>query len=93
MIYEIVYGKKFRKQFRRLTKSGFFNRERAAEAFKILADGEKLDDIYRDHALTGDMAEYREFHLSGDLIVVYKVNQMTKVLIFWRIGNHANVFE
>jgi mRNA interferase YafQ len=44
-----------------------------------------------DHSLKGNFAGYREFHVSGDLLVVYMVEDETLKLI--RIGSHSEVFS
>jgi mRNA interferase YafQ len=44
-----------------------------------------------DHSLKGEYVEYREFHISGDLLVIYKVEN--DVLQLLRIGTHAQLFK
>ena len=44
-----------------------------------------------DHALKRDYTRYREFHISGDLLVIYMVEEKTLKLI--RIGSHSEVFN
>jgi len=44
----------------------------------------------RDHSLAGGYNAYREFHVSGDLLVVYKIENTTLQLI--RIGTHSQLF-
>jgi len=43
-----------------------------------------------DHSLKGDYRKYREFHISGDLLIIYKVEEDVLKLI--RIGSHAQLF-
>jgi mRNA interferase YafQ len=44
-----------------------------------------------DHSLQGNYVAYREFHISGDLLVVYKIEDA--VLKLTRIGTHAQLFK
>jgi mRNA interferase YafQ len=44
-----------------------------------------------DHALKGNYREYREFHISGDLLVIYCVEAETLKLV--RIGSHSELFD
>ncbi len=44
-----------------------------------------------DHSLKGNYQKYREFHISGDLLVIYNIEDETLKLI--RIGSHAKLFE
>lgn len=55
----------FRKDFRRMVKQG----RDALELFEVidkLANGEALDEKYRDHALSGDWEGFRECHVRPD---------------------------
>ncbi len=44
-----------------------------------------------DHPLKGDFIDYREFHLSGDVLIIYKIN--IEQLILFRLGSHSQVFK
>ena len=52
---------------------------------------ESLPIEAHDHSLQGNYIEYREFHISGDLLVVYKIED--GVLKLTRIGTHAQLFK
>ena len=45
----------------------------------------------KDHELKGNWQGYREFHISGDLLLIYKIEN--KILYLVRIGSHAQLFE
>ena len=45
----------------------------------------------KDHQLKGKFTDYREFHVSGDLLVVYRVLNDTLQLV--RIGSHSEIFK
>jgi len=44
-----------------------------------------------NHSLKGDYMGYYEFHISGDVLVVYKIKNNELWLI--RIGSHNEVFK
>ncbi len=44
-----------------------------------------------DHPLKGNFQNYKEFHISGDLLVIYTIEENYLKLI--RIGTHAQLFE
>lgn len=44
-----------------------------------------------DHNLKGKFSDYREFHISGDLLVIYIIEDGYLKLL--RIGTHAQLFE
>jgi len=47
-----------------------------------------------DHPLGGDMAGYRECHVGGDFLLVYKLDDSGKhgLVVFVRTGTHAKLF-
>ncbi|CAA6805534.1 MAG: Unknown protein [uncultured Sulfurovum sp.] len=45
----------------------------------------------RDHSLNGTWHDYRELHISGDLLLVYKIEMGTVYLA--RIGTHSQIFN
>jgi mRNA interferase YafQ len=45
----------------------------------------------RDHSLSGNWNDYRELHVSGDLLLVYKIEMGTLYLA--RIGTHSQLFN
>ena len=56
-----------------------------------LLEGKPLPSEALDHPLKGEWSSYREFHVSGDLLVIYKISQDT--LFLARIGSHSQLFE
>ena len=53
--------------------------------------GFRSDTSYRDHALSGKWAGYRECHIKPDLLLIYrKVN--TDTLRLARLGSHSELF-
>ena len=89
---EVLYGKKFVKSYKRISRSGNFSKGELETLVDFLSKSMKLPDKYHDHALSGDFLGMREFHLRGDLIVVYKIENDDNQVIFVDIGNHPNVF-
>ncbi|MFZ1234172.1 MAG: type II toxin-antitoxin system YafQ family toxin [Thiofilum sp.] len=39
----------------------------------VLRKGELLPEEARDHALLGEWSDFREFHVGGDMLVIYRV--------------------
>ncbi len=90
---EIRETKQFKKQFKRVARSGDFDMALFHAVLNVLARGESLDVRYRDHQLSGDMKESRECHLKGDLLLVYKIRKEILVLSLVGIGNHSELFD
>ncbi|WP_368031408.1 type II toxin-antitoxin system YafQ family toxin [Arcobacter sp. s6] len=57
----------------------------------LLLKNEELPQEARDHFLTGDGKDTKEFHISGDLLVIYMINDNTLQLL--RIGTHSQLFK
>lgn len=81
---------RFKKSLRRISKSGSFDRKKLGKVVDVLSREEKLDRIYKDHSLTGALAEYRECHIEFDMLLIYKKELGNLVLV--NIGSHPDLF-
>lgn len=52
---------------------------------------ESLPSEAHDHILKGEFLSFREFHISGDLLVIYKVEDGVLKLV--RMGTHSQLFK
>lgn len=93
-MYTIVYSKSFKKNFRKILKSGKYkNIEKDLERVLIVfQSGKLLDKKYKDHSLQGEFVGYKEFHLLPDLLIVYKIEKNKMILILVEIGSHSYLF-
>jgi mRNA interferase YafQ len=69
--------------------------QRLKEAMALLAaNNGPLSPEWKDHALTGKFEGYRECHAKGDLLLVYKIEQQSKleVVVFTMAGTHSELF-
>lgn len=57
----------------------------------LLFNNEELPQDAKDHALLGEWEDTREFHISGDVLVIYRIDINTLELL--RIGTHAQLFK
>ena len=82
------------KEFSKSIKSAKLNPTNTAKLFmfiSLLLNEEELPVRARDHDLTGNYKDTREFHISGDLLVVYRVEANTLELL--KIGTHSQLFK
>ncbi|MEI9479707.1 MAG: type II toxin-antitoxin system YafQ family toxin, partial [Deltaproteobacteria bacterium] len=63
--------------------------EKLKSVIRSLVRGEKLDQIYRDHKLTGNYYGCRDCHMESDWLLIYKYDEETLFLI--RTGTHSNL--
>ena len=54
-------------------------------------EGKTLPAELRDHELLGEHKGFREFHLGGDILLIYTV--VDDVLYLQRIGTHSQLFK
>lgn len=56
-----------------------------------LLKNEVLPAESKDHALQGKWQDFREFHLGGDTLVIYTIDDSRVCLT--RLGSHAQLFK
>jgi mRNA interferase YafQ len=93
-MYRIIYTKNFSKSLKKINSSvGGKKIIKELELFlNILVLGKKIPENYKDHQLQGDLSEYRECHIRGDVLVVYKKEEGLLILTLIDIGSHSYLF-
>lgn len=71
---EIVLSNQFKKDLK-LAKKRVCKIDRLRNVVNALASGQKLEEKYRDHGLTGKYKGFRECHVEADWLLVYRINQ------------------
>jgi len=56
-----------------------------------LSTQQSLPAEAKDHSLSGEWNDFREFHISGDVLVIYQIEN--KVIKLVRIGAHSQLFK
>ncbi len=86
---QIKRHKQFVKDFKknRLTDGQF---DKLITYLNALKKGQTLPAESKDHALVGNFSDCREFHLGGDLLVIYLIQN--KEITLLRLGTHAQLF-
>lgn len=88
---QITRSNKFLKDLKLAIKRGF-DIQKLSEVVGILASGEKLDVKYKDHALLGKYADFRECHIEPDWLLIYRVDDEELELFLLRTGTHSDLF-
>jgi mRNA interferase YafQ len=94
-MYYIVFSKEYKKSLKKLKESGTLKAKIVSdleEAIDTIASGHRLPIEYRDHQLTGELKEYRECHIKGDLLLQYQLRKNELILILVDIGTHSYLF-
>ena len=62
----------------------------------LIANDAPLGPERRDHALKGSWAHYRECHIGGDFLLIYRIDDTDRPsgsIYFARAGTHVELFE
>jgi len=81
------FKKDFAKHFKTMQDKHF---QSFIDAISILANGKELPAQYKDHQLKGNFFKFREFHIGGDLLVMYAIED--DIVYLLRIGTHSELF-
>lgn len=57
----------------------------------LLCEGKALPQEANDHALKGTWLGFREFHIGGDTLVIYKIYDDNTLKLI-RLGSHSQLF-
>ena len=92
--YEIKGLTTFKKQLKKVIKQGK-DINKLIDVLKVLANGEKLDSKYKDHALINNKyyKDCRECHIEPDWLLVYKYNNDELILFMIETGSHSELFN
>lgn len=89
-MYEIFRTSSFKKDYKKLSTA---DKEILKEVVILLANGETLDQKYKDHNLIGNYLGCRECHLKPDLLLIYRIENEILELALTRVGSHSKLFK
>jgi len=89
-MYEIFRTKSFKKDYKKLTKN---EKDLVKNIIIKLANGETLEEKYKDHKLIGDYIGCRECHIKPDLLLIYRYDNDILELALVRTGSHSELFR
>lgn len=89
---ELHTTSKFRKDYKRIKKRGYDLALFEAVLEKLL-NQKPLEAKYKDHALTGSYAGFRECHIQPDWLFIYAIEKDQLVLVAAGTGTHADLFN
>lgn len=93
MIKSIVRTPHFKRDYKALLKKHYDMRLFEAALRALVAQNTSLLlSHYKDHALKGEWSGYRELHVSGDWLLVYRIEAEKLQLVLTRTGSHDDLF-
>jgi mRNA interferase YafQ len=91
MKYTVKTTTRFVKDYKLTEKRGW-DISLLDNVIKLLANGEKLPERYKDHALTGNWKGHRDCHIQDDWVLIYRIDGNTLILTLTRTGTHSDLF-
>lgn len=88
---DIVLSNQFKKDLKRMARRKV-KIDLLENVVNKLANGEKPDERYCDHELSGNYIGFRECHIKPDWLLVYKINNNELYLFLSRTGSHSDLF-
>ena len=89
-MYSIFRATSFKRDYKKLT---IIEQEALKDVIKILANGDRLDEKYKDHKLMGNYLGCRECHIKPDLLLIYRIDDNILELALVRAGSHSKLFK
>ena len=89
-MYSIFRVSSFKKDYKKLTTQ---EKEALKTVITTLANGNTLEEQYKDHKLIGNYLGCRECHIKPDLLLIYKIDNDILELALVRTGNHSKLFK
>lgn len=90
-MYRIVYTNRMKRDVRRAKKRGK-DMAKLIDVLSLLQRGQPLPDRHRDHALGGDLRDFRECHIEPDWLLMYQFFEDRLILSAAATGTHADLF-
>lgn len=90
-MYQPVTTNKFDRELLRVSRRGK-DLSKIQRIMNMLAAGKVLPPRNKDHSLVGNFVERRECHIEPDWLLIYKIDEKNKKIVFERTGSHSDLF-
>ena len=90
MKYKLFKTNVFKRSYKKLQLTDIQDQAFIDVVYKLL-HSMVLEKRYRDHALKGEYASFRECHVKPDLLLIYKIDGDLLKLV--DIGTHSELFD
>jgi mRNA interferase YafQ len=87
---KLFRAKTFKKDYQKLKMSDN-QYAKYIKYLSLLLEGKALPLEAMDHNLIGNYSGFKEFHIGGDLLVVYYIED--NIIRLTRIGTHSQIFK
>lgn len=91
-MYQVKFTTAYKKAYKLMKKRGM-DISLLDEVVDLLRQGRHLEERYRDHGLTGDLAGFRECHIKPDWLLIYLIENDILTLTLIDTGSHSDLFR
>lgn len=91
MSFSVIWTTQFKRDYKKASKRNL-PIELLDDIIRKLAEGEKLPEKNRDHALPVNWVGFRECNILPDWLLIYRVEVDILVLTLARTGTHGDLF-
>ena len=91
MSLSVIWTTQFKKDYKKASKRNL-PMDLLDDMIRKLAEGKKLPEKNRDHALSGNWAGFRECHILPDRLLIYRIEADILVLTLARTGTPGDLF-
>jgi len=91
-MYQIIYSNNFRKDLKRVSRSGRFQQEKLEYLICLLNLDVPLPAQYKNHKLQGEYKDLYECHVYPDMLLIYEKDCEFKLITLMELGNHSELF-
>ena len=89
---DLRFTNQFKKDYKLAQKRGYDLSE-FQEIVDKLRNREPLDPKYKDHPLSNNWKNHRDFHLHPDVVVIYCIKNNNLILEMVRMESHSDLFK
>ncbi|EFM39896.1 addiction module toxin, RelE/StbE family [[Eubacterium] yurii subsp. margaretiae ATCC 43715] len=91
-MYKLKFTKAYKKSYKRIVKRGL-DISLLEDVIDMLRQGIKLDLVYNDHILKGELAGFHECHIKPDCLLIYLIEDDILTLTLVDTVSHADLFK
>ena len=91
-MYKLKFTKAYKKSYKRIVKRGL-DISLLEDVIDMLRQGIKLDLVYNDHILKGELAGFHECHIKPDWLLIYLIEDDILTLTLVDTGSRADLFK
>lgn len=92
-MYHIIYTTNFRKQAKKIVRSGKCPSEKIENVIDIISSGVKIEEALHNHKLQGKYKDMYECHVRPDILIIYEKDENNNLITLIAIGSHSELFK